>query len=94
MKFGIGDLANSLDIIEEKLNHPARKRRHAKKDDYNIEALLAVDDSVVRFHGKQHVQNYVLTLMNIVSGLIYYLLYFVLPSLVTIEFCVTHKSVI
>ncbi|XP_055517825.1 A disintegrin and metalloproteinase with thrombospondin motifs 14 isoform X2 [Leucoraja erinacea] len=67
LKFGIGDLANSLDIIEEKLNHPARKRRHAKKDDYNIEALLAVDDSVVRFHGKQHVQNYVLTLMNIVD---------------------------
>jgi hypothetical protein len=29
--------------------------------------LLAVDDSVVRFHGKEHVQNYVLTLMNIVS---------------------------
>ena len=31
------------------------------------EVLLAVDDSVVRFHGKEHVQNYVLTLMNIVS---------------------------
>uniref|UniRef100_A0A667XKX6 ADAM metallopeptidase with thrombospondin type 1 motif 14 n=1 Tax=Myripristis murdjan TaxID=586833 RepID=A0A667XKX6_9TELE len=44
-----------------------RKRRHAKKDDYNIEVLLAVDDSVVRFHGKEHVQNYVLTLMNIVD---------------------------
>ncbi|XP_078284662.1 A disintegrin and metalloproteinase with thrombospondin motifs 14 isoform X2 [Rhinoraja longicauda] len=67
LKFGIGDLANSLDIIEENLTHPARKRRHAKKDDYNIEALMAVDDSVVRFHGKQHVQNYVLTLMNIVD---------------------------
>ncbi|XP_072881367.1 A disintegrin and metalloproteinase with thrombospondin motifs 14 isoform X1 [Hemitrygon akajei] len=67
LKFGIGELANSLDIIEENLSHPARKRRHAKKDDYNIEVLLAVDDSVVRFHGKQHVQNYVLTLMNIVD---------------------------
>uniref|UniRef100_A0A8B9S8T9 ADAM metallopeptidase with thrombospondin type 1 motif 14 n=1 Tax=Apteryx owenii TaxID=8824 RepID=A0A8B9S8T9_APTOW len=43
------------------------RRRHAKKDDYNIEVLLAVDDSVVRFHGKEHVQNYVLTLMNIVD---------------------------
>lgn len=32
-----------------------------------MEVLLAVDDSVVRFHGKEHVQNYVLTLMNIVS---------------------------
>uniref|UniRef100_A0A674N3K1 ADAM metallopeptidase with thrombospondin type 1 motif 14 n=1 Tax=Takifugu rubripes TaxID=31033 RepID=A0A674N3K1_TAKRU len=44
-----------------------RKRRHAKTEDYNIEVLLAVDDSVVRFHGKEHVQNYVLTLMNIVD---------------------------
>uniref|UniRef100_A0A672PQG4 ADAM metallopeptidase with thrombospondin type 1 motif 14 n=1 Tax=Sinocyclocheilus grahami TaxID=75366 RepID=A0A672PQG4_SINGR len=44
-----------------------RKRRHAKKDNYSIEVLLAVDDSVVRFHGKEHVQNYVLTLMNIVD---------------------------
>lgn len=44
-----------------------RKRRHAKPGSYSIEVLLAVDDSVVRFHGKEHVQNYVLTLMNIVS---------------------------
>uniref|UniRef100_A0A8D3D1D7 ADAM metallopeptidase with thrombospondin type 1 motif 14 n=1 Tax=Scophthalmus maximus TaxID=52904 RepID=A0A8D3D1D7_SCOMX len=50
-----------------KLSASERKRRHAKKDDYNIEVLLAVDDSVVRFHGKEHVQNYVLTLMNIVD---------------------------
>lgn len=44
-----------------------RQRRHAGDDDYNIEVLLGVDDSVVRFHGKEHVQNYLLTLMNIVS---------------------------
>eukprot|EP00062_Callorhinchus_milii_P018849 gi/632972737/ref/XP_007902806.1/ PREDICTED: A disintegrin and metalloproteinase with thrombospondin motifs 14-like [Callorhinchus milii] len=66
-EFGVGDLSNSLDIIEGELSHRERKRRHAKKDDYNIEVLLAVDDSVVRFHGKEHVQNYVLTLMNIVD---------------------------
>ncbi|KAG2462618.1 ATS14 metalloproteinase, partial [Polypterus senegalus] len=65
--FGIGEFPNSLGIIEQELIHPDRKRRHAKKDDYNIEVLLAVDDSVVRFHGKEHVQNYVLTLMNIVD---------------------------
>uniref|UniRef100_A0A8C6MDX7 ADAM metallopeptidase with thrombospondin type 1 motif 14 n=1 Tax=Nothobranchius furzeri TaxID=105023 RepID=A0A8C6MDX7_NOTFU len=47
--------------------HHDGSRRHAKKDNYNIEVLLAVDDSVVRFHGKEHVQNYVLTLMNIVD---------------------------
>lgn len=54
--------------MEQKLSESERKRRHAKKD-YSIEVLLAVDDSVVRFHGKEHVQNYVLTLMNIVSDL-------------------------
>ncbi|XP_056325580.1 A disintegrin and metalloproteinase with thrombospondin motifs 14 isoform X1 [Danio aesculapii] len=65
--FGIAELPNALSILEEKLSETERKRRHAKKDDYNIEVLLAVDDSVVRFHGKEHVQNYVLTLMNIVD---------------------------
>lgn len=49
------------------LGEVERKRRHAKPGSYSIEVLLAVDDSVVRFHGKEHVQNYVLTLMNIVS---------------------------
>lgn len=65
--FGIANLPGALDLVEHKLSESERKRRHAKKDDYNIEVLLAVDDSVVRFHGKEHVQNYVLTLMNIVS---------------------------
>ncbi|XP_062331565.1 A disintegrin and metalloproteinase with thrombospondin motifs 14 isoform X2 [Osmerus eperlanus] len=65
--FGIADLPSALDLVEHKLSESERKRRHAKKDDYNIEVLLAVDDSVVRFHGKEHVQNYVLTLMNIVD---------------------------
>ncbi|XP_072523494.1 A disintegrin and metalloproteinase with thrombospondin motifs 14 [Salminus brasiliensis] len=65
--FGIAELPNSLDTVERKLLDSDRKRRHAKKDNYNIEVLLAVDDSVVRFHGKEHVQNYVLTLMNIVD---------------------------
>ncbi|TFK11794.1 40S ribosomal protein S20 [Platysternon megacephalum] len=65
--FSVGELPNSLDLIEDRLGEVDRKRRHAKKDDYNIEVLLAVDDTVVRFHGKEHVQNYVLTLMNIVD---------------------------
>uniref|UniRef100_A0A7N6A1S9 ADAM metallopeptidase with thrombospondin type 1 motif, 14 n=1 Tax=Anabas testudineus TaxID=64144 RepID=A0A7N6A1S9_ANATE len=64
------DLPTALDLAEHKLSESERKRRHAKKDDYNIEVLLAVDDSVVRFHGKEHVQNYVLTLMNIVTQLL------------------------
>ncbi|KAF3704326.1 A disintegrin and metalloproteinase with thrombospondin motifs 14 [Channa argus] len=64
---GIADLPTALDFVQQKLSESERKRRHAKKEDYNIEVLLAVDDSVVRFHGKEHVQNYVLTLMNIVD---------------------------
>ncbi|NXA73705.1 ATS14 metalloproteinase, partial [Thryothorus ludovicianus] len=63
----VGELPNSLELMAARLGDAERKRRHARKDDYNIEVLLAVDDSVVRFHGKEHVQNYVLTLMNIVD---------------------------
>lgn len=51
----------------DQLGDGERKRRHAKAGSYSIEVLLVVDDSVVRFHGKEHVQNYILTLMNIVS---------------------------
>uniref|UniRef100_A0AAX7V3Y6 ADAM metallopeptidase with thrombospondin type 1 motif, 14 n=1 Tax=Astatotilapia calliptera TaxID=8154 RepID=A0AAX7V3Y6_ASTCA len=90
---GIADLPKALDLVEHKLSESERKRRHAKKDDYNIEVLLAVDDSVVRFHGKEHVQNYVLTLMNIVSVIIknfksanvFFLVLFILQSISLIE---------
>ncbi|XP_065603086.1 A disintegrin and metalloproteinase with thrombospondin motifs 14 [Cyrtonyx montezumae] len=63
----LGELPNSLERLAERLGEAERRRRHARRDGYNIEVLLAVDDSVVRFHGKEHVQNYVLTLMNIVD---------------------------
>ncbi|KAG1937220.1 A disintegrin and metalloproteinase with thrombospondin motifs [Pimephales promelas] len=56
-----------LDSIAKQVKRTVRRRRHAGDDDYNIEVLLGVDDSVVRFHGKEHVQNYLLTLMNIVN---------------------------
>ncbi|XP_067084527.1 A disintegrin and metalloproteinase with thrombospondin motifs 3 [Osmerus mordax] len=56
-----------LDNVAKQVNQTVRRRRHAGDDDYNIEVLLGVDDSVVRFHGKEHVQNYLLTLMNIVN---------------------------
>ncbi|KFO36960.1 A disintegrin and metalloproteinase with thrombospondin motifs 14, partial [Fukomys damarensis] len=65
--FGLGDLPNLLGLVGDQLGDTERKRRHAKPSSYNIEVLLAVDDSVVRFHGREHVQNYVLTLMNIVD---------------------------
>lgn len=61
-------LSRALGVLEERANTSRRRaRRHAAEDDYNIEVLLGVDDSVVQFHGKEHVQKYLLTLMNIVS---------------------------
>uniref|UniRef100_H0W816 ADAM metallopeptidase with thrombospondin type 1 motif 3 n=1 Tax=Cavia porcellus TaxID=10141 RepID=H0W816_CAVPO len=61
------DLGAVYSSVDQQLNETMRHRRHAGEDDYNIEVLLGVDDSVVRFHGKEHVQNYLLTLMNIVN---------------------------
>ncbi|XP_076023553.1 A disintegrin and metalloproteinase with thrombospondin motifs 3 isoform X2 [Genypterus blacodes] len=61
------DLGGSYDNVARQVNQTVRRRRDAGEDDYNIEILLGVDDSVVRFHGKEHVQNYLLTLMNIVN---------------------------
>ncbi|XP_076822251.1 A disintegrin and metalloproteinase with thrombospondin motifs 3-like isoform X2 [Clavelina lepadiformis] len=44
-----------------------KSKRHAKRNDYNMEVLVAADYEVVRFHGAQHVENYLLTLINIVD---------------------------
>ncbi|XP_006896891.1 PREDICTED: A disintegrin and metalloproteinase with thrombospondin motifs 3-like [Elephantulus edwardii] len=63
----LDDLGTVYSNVEQQLNETMRRRRHAGENDYNIEVLLGVDDSVVRFHGKEHVQNYLLTLMNIVN---------------------------
>ncbi|XP_032825355.2 A disintegrin and metalloproteinase with thrombospondin motifs 3-like isoform X1 [Petromyzon marinus] len=64
-----GALADGLRHLEGVVGDRVRERarRHTANEDYNVEVLLAVDDSVVRFHGKEHVQNYLLTLMNIVN---------------------------
>ncbi|XP_061119471.1 A disintegrin and metalloproteinase with thrombospondin motifs 3-like [Conger conger] len=61
------DIGEALHGLAQKVNQTIRKRRHAGEDDYNVEVLLGVDDSVVKFHGRQHIQNYLLTLMNIVN---------------------------
>lgn len=51
----------------------ARARRQANEEHelFNIEVLLGVDSSVVQFHGREHIQKYLLTLMNIVSTIYY-----------------------
>lgn len=66
---GLMDLESLYQGVEQSINHTraARMRRQTLERSYNIEVLLGVDDSVVQFHGKEHVQKYLLTLMNIVS---------------------------
>ncbi|XP_037830833.1 A disintegrin and metalloproteinase with thrombospondin motifs 3 isoform X4 [Kryptolebias marmoratus] len=62
------EVPGTLDLVTQRVNQTLQRyRRDAGENDYNIEILLGVDDSVVRFHGKEHVQNYLLTLMNIVN---------------------------
>ncbi|XP_041442078.1 A disintegrin and metalloproteinase with thrombospondin motifs 2 [Xenopus laevis] len=61
-------LENIIDNVQEQVNiSRKRTRRHASDDAYNIEILLGVDNSVVEFHGKENVQKYLLTLLNIVN---------------------------
>lgn len=64
------DLETLYRGVEQSINHTraGRMRRQSMERAYNIEVLLGVDDSVVQFHGKEHVQKYLLTLMNIVSA--------------------------
>lgn len=66
---GLMDLETLYRGVEQSINHTraGRTRRHSTDRVYNIEVLLGVDDSVVQFHGKEHVQKYLLTLMNIVN---------------------------
>ncbi|MBN3302578.1 ATS2 metalloproteinase, partial [Amia calva] len=64
---GLLDLETLYRGVEQNLNQSRRSRRQTVDRSYNIEVLLGVDDSVVQFHGKEHVQKYLLTLMNIVN---------------------------
>lgn len=64
---GLMDLETLYRGVEQSLNHSRRARRQAQDGDYNIEVMLGVDNSVEQFHGHEHVQMYLLTLMNIVS---------------------------
>uniref|UniRef100_A0A669B702 ADAM metallopeptidase with thrombospondin type 1 motif, 2 n=1 Tax=Oreochromis niloticus TaxID=8128 RepID=A0A669B702_ORENI len=68
---GLMDLESLYRGVEQSINHTraGRTRRQTSDRAYNIEVLLGVDDSVVQFHGKEHVQKYLLTLMNIVNDI-------------------------
>ncbi|XP_028574056.2 A disintegrin and metalloproteinase with thrombospondin motifs 2 [Podarcis muralis] len=66
----LSNLDSMVNLLQDEISTSRRRRRyprHATDDNYNIEVLLGVDDSVVQFHGKEHVQKYLLTLMNIVN---------------------------
>ncbi|XP_052006280.1 A disintegrin and metalloproteinase with thrombospondin motifs 2-like isoform X1 [Xyrauchen texanus] len=64
---GLMDLETLYQGVERSINRSRRIRRQSPERAYNIEVLLGVDDSVVQFHGQQHVEKYLLTLMNIVN---------------------------
>ncbi|KAL2077258.1 hypothetical protein ACEWY4_026762 [Coilia grayii] len=64
---GLMDLETLYRGVEQNLNQSRRARRQAQEGDYNIEVMLGVDNSVEEFHGHEHVQMYLLTLMNIVN---------------------------
>lgn len=56
--------------VLKKVKSNTRARRETYEDEiFNIEVLLGIDCSVVMFHGREHIQKYLLTLMNIVSFL-------------------------
>ncbi|KAF4077273.1 hypothetical protein AMELA_G00206130, partial [Ameiurus melas] len=67
----LGGLAGMEAISEgfkQKMHSSRRARRQLDQDEiFNIEVLLGVDCSVVQFHGREHIQKYLLTLMNIVN---------------------------
>uniref|UniRef100_A0A3Q2PG62 A disintegrin and metalloproteinase with thrombospondin motifs 2-like n=1 Tax=Fundulus heteroclitus TaxID=8078 RepID=A0A3Q2PG62_FUNHE len=66
---GLMDLESLHRGVQQSINNTraSRVRRQSLDRAYNIEVLLGVDDSVVQFHGKENVQKYLLTLMNIVN---------------------------
>uniref|UniRef100_A0AAY4BUS6 ADAM metallopeptidase with thrombospondin type 1 motif 2 n=1 Tax=Denticeps clupeoides TaxID=299321 RepID=A0AAY4BUS6_9TELE len=53
--------------VQEQVNRTRRVRRGLEDEVFNIEVLLGADFSVVDFHGREHIQKYLLTLMNIVN---------------------------
>ncbi|XP_035846688.1 A disintegrin and metalloproteinase with thrombospondin motifs 2-like isoform X2 [Sander lucioperca] len=66
-----GPLLGSLNLTQKvsgSRSRSARPRRYVEEAELlNIEVLLAVDYSVLLFHGRDHIQKYLLTLMNIVN---------------------------
>ena len=47
------------------------RMKHTKSEERNVETLVVADKMLVGFHGRQEVEKYVLTIMNIVSLIIF-----------------------
>ncbi|XP_029374854.1 A disintegrin and metalloproteinase with thrombospondin motifs 2-like isoform X2 [Echeneis naucrates] len=63
-----GSLLGSLNWSQDLSSKSPRRRRYIEEAElFNIEVLLAVDYSVLLFHGRENIQKYLLTLMNIVN---------------------------
>ncbi|KAF7206779.1 A disintegrin and metalloproteinase with thrombospondin motifs 2-like, partial [Nothobranchius furzeri] len=65
-----GPLLGSLNFTQTLVppgSGSVRRRRSTMDEQFYIEVLLAVDYSLLLFHGRDHIQKYLLTLMNIVN---------------------------
>ncbi|XP_015258580.1 PREDICTED: A disintegrin and metalloproteinase with thrombospondin motifs 2-like [Cyprinodon variegatus] len=63
-----GPLFGSMNLTKTAASYrSARQRRDTTDEMFHIEVLLAVDYSLVLFHGRDHILKYLLTLMNIVN---------------------------
>uniref|UniRef100_A0A8C5CSK1 A disintegrin and metalloproteinase with thrombospondin motifs 2-like n=1 Tax=Gadus morhua TaxID=8049 RepID=A0A8C5CSK1_GADMO len=62
---------HTLEMLKKNTNHSnigGRIRRQVEEEElFNVEVLLGVDYSVMLFHGREQIQRYLLTLMNIVN---------------------------
>ncbi|XP_040907946.1 A disintegrin and metalloproteinase with thrombospondin motifs 2-like [Toxotes jaculatrix] len=63
----LGSLSWNQNVLWSASNAARRRRYIEEAELFNIEVLLAVDYSVLLFHGRDHIQKYLLTLMNIVN---------------------------
>ena len=57
-------------------NDERGKMKHPTSEERNVETLIVVDKLLVGFHGRQQVETYILTIMNIVRTLFVPIIFF------------------
>ena len=68
----------------------ARRQAHEEPELFNMEVLLGVDYSVVHFHGRENIQKYLLTLMNIVSNIYYITIHYITLHYIKLHYIKLH----